>query len=253
MKLIRYSHGMHTAWGRVEGEEVLQIRGDLFHPGQTAGPRLPLSEVEIMAPTDPRKVLIIAANYAAHARETGKEVPPAPVFVSVSPQAVIAHGASIHYVPGAKRIDFEAELVAVIGKPACKVGEADALNYVAGYTCGLDISNRDVQWGPLKNISAAKSFDTFKPCGPFVETELNPQDLDIVLRQNGEIKQQSNTSDMVFSVARLVSDISHCMTLLPGDLIYTGTPSGIGSIAPGDRLEVEISGLGTLQCNVVEG
>jgi 2-keto-4-pentenoate hydratase/2-oxohepta-3-ene-1,7-dioic acid hydratase in catechol pathway len=105
----------------------------------------------------------------------------------------------------------------------------------------------------LKNISAAKSFDTFKPCGPFVETELDPQNLDIVLRQNGEIKQQSNTSDMVFSVARLVSDVSHCMTLLPGDLIYTGTPSGIGSIAPGDRLEVEISGLGTLQCNVVEG
>lgn len=253
MKLLRYSHGMHTAWGRIEGGEVLQIQGDLFYPGQPAGPRLPLAEVEIMAPTDPRKVLIIAANYAAHAKETGKEVPPAPVFVCVSPQAVVPHRASIHYVPGAQRIDFEAELVAIVGKPACKVAEKDALNYIAGYTCGLDISNRDVQWGPLKNISAAKSFDTFKPCGPYVETDLDPQNLDIVLRQNGEIRQQSNTSDMVFSVARLVSAISRCMTLLPGDLIYTGTPSGIGSIAPGDRLEVEISSLGTLQCNVVEG
>ena len=251
MKLVRFSRGIHTAWGQVERDRVQVIRGDLFHPGEPTGEEYPLAEVKILPPSEPRKILIIAANYAAHAKETGKAVPPSPVFVSVSPQAVIAHEEEVHYVPGAEHIDYEAELVVIIGKRAEKVSEDKALDFVAGYTCGLDISNRDVQWGPLKNISAAKSFDTFKPLGPIVETGLDPQNLNITMRLNGEVRQQSNTSDMIFPVSRLVSEVSQCMTLLPGDLIYTGTPEGVGKIAPGDQLEVEIDDIGILKSKVV--
>jgi 2-keto-4-pentenoate hydratase/2-oxohepta-3-ene-1,7-dioic acid hydratase in catechol pathway len=121
---------------------------------------------------------------------------------------------------------------------------------VAGYTCGLDISNRDVQFGPLKNISAAKSFDTSKPFGPIVDTAADAQSLEVILRQNGVVRQQASTSKMIFPVSRLISEISRCMTLLPGDVIFSGTPSGVGPVAPGDDLEVEIPGLGCLKVNV---
>jgi len=247
MKLVRFAHGTRGGWGVVEGERVQEIRGDLFHPGPETGREFALSELKILPPADPAKILIIARNYAAHAREQGKQVPPEPIFVSVSPQAALAHEEPIHYVPGAERIDYEGELVVIIGRVTQSVDESGALDHVAGYTCGLDISNRDVQFGPLKNISAAKSFDTFKPFGPIVETEADPQNLDLILRQNGQVRQQSSTSDMIFPVARLVSAISHCMTLLPGDLIFTGTPSGVGPVAPGDVLEVELGGIGVLR------
>lgn len=253
MKLVRYAWGAEGAWGVVEGEFVEEIRGDLFHPGASTGRKYSLEEIRILPPSNPRKALIIAQNYAAHAREMQKEVPPSPVFVCVSPQAVLAHGEAIRYVPGAQRIDYEGELVVIIGRTTRAVEEADALCCVAGYTCGLDISNRDVQFGPLKNMSHAKSFDTFKPVGPFVETECNPNRLEIELRQNGTVRQHSNTSDMIFPVSRLISEISKTMTLLPGDLIYTGTPSGVGPVAPGDILEVEIQGIGVLKNPVIAG
>jgi len=250
MKLVRFRLGPHEAWGQVEGEKIVQIRGDLFSPGPPIGREFQLRELKILPPVNAGKMLIIAQNYAAHAREMGKEPPPEPVFICVSPQAALAHGEAIRYVPGAKRIDFEGELVAIMGREARFVSEVDSLGHVAGYTCGLDISHRDIQYGPLKNTSAAKSFDTFKPFGPFVETELDPTHLDIILRQNGEVRQNSNTSDMIFPVARLVSDISKCMTLLPGDVIFTGTPPGVGPITPGDVLEVEIPRIGILRNRV---
>ena len=253
MKLVRFAYGTEGAWGWVQGEKVHEIRGNLYHPGSLTGREFALSDLKILPPSEPRKILIIARNYVAHACEMGNEPPPEPKFVCVSPQAALAHEEAIRYTPGAERIDFEAELVAIVGRTTQAVDEDQALSCVAGYTCGLDISNRDVQLGPLKNISAAKSFDTFKPFGPFVESEIDPQNLDLVLRQNGQIRQQSNTSDMIFPVARLVSAISHCMTLLPGDLIFTGTPRGVGPIAPGDVLEVDIPKIGTLRNPVIQG
>lgn len=253
MRLVRFASGARGAWGRVDGTQVSEIRGDLFHPGAPTGRHYPLEELKILPPSEPGKILIIARNYAAHAAELNNEPFPEPVFVCVSPQAALAHNEPIRYVPGATRIDYEAELVAIIGKVTQSVESEEAPACVAGYTCGLDISNRDVQFGPLKNISAAKSFDTFKPFGPFVETKVDPQGLEIEMRQNGEVRQQGNTADMIFPVARLVSAISKCMTLLPGDVIFTGTPSGIGPVAPGDVLEVEIAGIGTLRNPVVKG
>ena len=253
MKLVRFAHGARGAWGRVDGTTVHEIRGDLFHPGAATGRTYPLEALKILPPSEPGKILIIARNYAAHAAELDNDLPSQPIFVCVSPQAALAHGEPIRYVPGAERIDYEAELVAIVGRVAQAVEEKDALDYIAGYTCGLDISNRDVQFGPLKNISAAKSFDTFKPFGPFVETEVDVHDLRVEMRQNGEVRQQGHTADLIFPVARLVSAISACMTLLPGDLIYTGTPSGVGPIAPGDVLEVDIPAIGTLRNPVVKG
>jgi len=253
MKLVRFARGTRGAWGVVDGDRVEEIGGDLYTPGPPVGRGYPLEKLKILPPSDPGKILIIAQNFAAHARELGKTPPPEPIFVSVSPQAALAHGEPIRYVPGAGRIDYEAELVVIVGKVTQAVEPPEALGCVAGYTCGLDISNRDVQFGPLKNISAAKSFDTFKPFGPFVETEAEPQNLEIEMRQNGEVRQRANTSDMIFPVSQLVSAISKCMTLLPGDLIFTGTPSEVGPIAAGDVLEVEIGGIGVLRNPVVEG
>lgn len=253
MKLVRFASGARGSWGVVEGDRVEEIRGDLFAPGAPTGRTCPLDELKILPPSDPGKIVIIARNYVAHAAELKNEVPTEPIFVCVSPQAALAHGEPIRYIPGVERIDYEAELVAMIGKVTQAVEEKSALGHVAGYTCGLDISNRDMQFGPLKNISGGKSYDTFKPFGPFVETKVDPQALRITMRQNGEVRQQGNTSQMIFPVARLVSAISKCMTLLPGDVIFTGTPSGVGPIAVGDVLEVEISSVGTLRNPVVKG
>jgi 2-keto-4-pentenoate hydratase/2-oxohepta-3-ene-1,7-dioic acid hydratase in catechol pathway len=251
MKLVRFARGSGDGWGEVVGETVKELWGDLYDPGHPTGREFALEELKILAPTRPRKLFIIARNYADHAREMSSELPIAPVFVCVSPEAALAHQEDILIPKDAERIDYEAELVAIIGRRTKNIREADALEAVAGYTCGLDISHRDIQRGPLKNISAAKGWDTFKPFGPFVETGLDPQNLEIILRQNGEEKQHGHTRDMVFPVARLIHDISTCMTLEPGDVIFTGTPSGVGSIADGDHLEVEIEQIGTLKNRVM--
>ena len=207
--------------------------------------------------SDPPRILCIGLNYRRHAQECGLALPPAPVLFNKFQNALAADGACIQLPSEYKEYDYEAELVAVIGKPAREVSEAEALDYVFGYTCGNDLSTRDLQFARGGQWLLSKTFDGFAPIGPCLVPagELDPTRLDISSRVNGEVRQSSNTSDMIFPLAQIIADLSHHFTLLPGDLIFTGTPQGVMQGYPadrkqwlkaGDRVDVTIQGIGTL-------
>ena len=209
--------------------------------------------------TRPGRILCIGLNYRQHARECGLPLPPAPVLFNKFSNALAAHGDKITLPADYKEYDYEAELVAVMGKPARDVPQERALDYVFGYTCGNDLSTRDLQFARGGQWLLSKTFDGFAPVGPcLIPTgELDPDHLDISSRVNGELRQSSNTSDMIFPLARIIADLSHHFTLLPGDLIFTGTPQGVMQGWPadrkqwlkaGDQVEITIQGIGTL-CN----
>ena len=207
--------------------------------------------------SDPPRILCIGLNYRRHAQECGLALPPAPVLFNKFQNALTADGACIHLPSEYKEYDYEAELVAVIGKPAREVSEAEALDYVFGYTCGNDLSTRDLQFARGGQWLLSKTFDGFAPVGPCLVPagELDPGALDISSTVNGEVRQSSNTGDMIFSLAQIIADLSRHFTLLPGDLIFTGTPQGVMQgypadqknwLKPGDRVDVTIEKIGTL-------
>ncbi len=242
-KYVRFQHGQMVAYGIVEGDRVRPIQGDLFgswKPGETT---LALSEVKLLPPTQPSKILAAAGNYASHL--TDRPVPKNPEFFFKPPSCLIGCGEAIVIPPGTTDVHYEGELVVVIGRRAKNVPKEEALRYVLGVTCGIDVSARDwqkndVQWW------RAKGCDTFGPCGPWIVTGLDYDHLGLQLRLNGQVKQQANTRELIFGVAEMVSFISRHMTLEPGDLIFTGTPGTTSAIQPGDRLELEIEGIGVL-------
>lgn len=203
------------------------------------------------------KVLCIGLNYRQHAKECNLAIPPAPVLFNKFENSLAADQEKIYLDPAYKEYDYEAELVAVIGKKAKNISEADALDYVFGYTCGNDLSTRDLQFVRSNQWVLSKSLDGFGPVGPCVVTadEIDPQNLRISSAVNGEVRQDSNTSDMIFTVAQIIADLSRHMTLMPGDIIFTGTPQGVmhgypadqkNWLKPGDRVEVTIENIGTL-------
>jgi 2-keto-4-pentenoate hydratase/2-oxohepta-3-ene-1,7-dioic acid hydratase in catechol pathway len=199
----------------------------------------------------PTKIVCIGRNYAAHARELGNEVPAEPLIFLKPPSALLPPGAAIVVPHQSKRVEHEAEIGVVIGARARDVSEQDALSYVTGYTCVNDVTARDLQktdgqW------TRAKGFDTFCPIGPTVMAGLDYRDLEVICRVNGTVRQHGHARDMMFSIPRLVSYVSGIMTLEPGDVIATGTPEGVGPLAPGDMVEVEIPGIGLL-ANPVTG
>ena len=208
--------------------------------------------------SDPPRILCIGLNYRRHAQECGLALPPAPVLFNKFQNALAADGACIQLPSEYKEYDYEAELVAVIGKPAREVSEAEALDYVFGYTCGNDLSTRDLQFARGGQWLLSKTFDGFAPIGPCLvpAKELDPTALDISSQVNGQTRQSSNTGDMIFSVAQIIADLSRHFTLMPGDLIFTGTPQGVMQgypadrkdwLKPGDRVSVTIQGIGTLE------
>ena len=208
--------------------------------------------------TEPGRILCIGLNYRQHARECDLPLPPAPVLFNKFHNALAAHGEEVALPADYKEYDYEAELVAVIGKPARDVPQERALDYVFGYTCGNDLSTRDLQFARGGQWLLSKTFDGFAPVGPCLVTadSLDPNHLDISSCVNGETRQNSNTSDMIFSLSRIISDLSRHFTLLPGDLIFTGTPEGVMQgypadqkqwLKPGDRVAVTIQGIGTLE------
>ncbi len=200
----------------------------------------------------PSKILGIGANYRAHAAEMGKLLPAEPLVFMKAPSALLASGEAIVRPRGGyERVDFEGELGVVIGRAARNVSAATALDYVLGYTCVNDVTVRDLQKRDGQWIRA-KGFDTFCPTGPVIVTDLDAADLRIVTRVNGEVRQDSRTSDMAFDVPTIIECISAVMTLLPGDLITTGTPSGVGPIVAGDRIAIDIEGIGVLENHVVD-
>ncbi|MGC8836899.1 MAG: fumarylacetoacetate hydrolase family protein [Anaerolineae bacterium] len=206
-------------------------------------------EFRLLAPCAPTKVLAVGLNYAAHAAEAGMEVPEEPVFFLKPPSAVIGPEEAIVYPKLSRRVDYEAELAVVIGRRARRVAPEEALDYVLGYTCGLDVTARDLQRSDGQ-WTRAKGFDTFCPLGPWIVPDLDPHDLLVECRVNGQVRQRARTSDLIFPVEDLIHRASLVMTLEPGDVLLTGTPSGIGPLQPGDEVEVEIEGIGILR-NVV--
>jgi 2-keto-4-pentenoate hydratase/2-oxohepta-3-ene-1,7-dioic acid hydratase in catechol pathway len=221
--------------------------------------------VKFLSPVpDPRKIVCLGLNYSDHAAETGKPVPTEPVLFSKYATALIGHGDTIVLPPVSHQVDYEAELVIVVGKRGRHISADAAMQYVAGYTIGQDVSARDWQYKPdQKQWMVGKTFDTFAPTGPVIVTadELtNPHDLSIALRLNGTVMQSSNTSRMIFKVPAIVAYLSQVFTLEPGDLIFTGTPPGVGMarkppvfLKPSDVVEIEIQGIGVLRNLVVQG
>ncbi len=248
MKLCRFHYRGKTGCGRVEDNAVVVCRGNLLRAMKPTGETVSLEAVRLLAPILPGKIIGIGRNYSAHARELGN-VPPEeePMIFLKAPSAVISPGDAIVIPAASQRVDYEAELGVVIGKAAHHIpADEDPLGYVLGYVCVNDVTARDLQKKDVQ-FTRGKSFDTFCPLGPWIETQLDPDNVMVNGRVNGEIRQHAPTSDMIFPVRHLIRFLAGIMTLLPGDLIATGTPAGIGSLASGDVVEVEVEGIGTLR------
>ncbi len=239
MKLVRFELDGRIVHGCVEKTTVS------IYPQSTPSREFALSEVRLLAPAQPTKVVAVGLNYRDHAEEVGLPIPDEPLLFLKPASSVIGPEDSIIMPSMSSRVDYEAELAVVIGKTAVKVPEEKAGEHILGYTCLNDVTARDLQ-AKDGQWTRAKGFDTFCPIGPWVETELDPWDLRVELFLNHERRQHSRTSNLVFNVFRLVSYVSHIMTLVPGDIIATGTPSGIGPMSAGDSVEVRVEGIGSL-------
>lgn len=249
MKFARFRHHDRIAYGVVQGEELAVLADDPVSVGaEPTGERIPLTEATLLAPvTAPSKIVCVGRNYRDHAAELGNEVPVAPLLFFKPSTAIIGPDDSILRPVQSQQVDFEGELVAVIGRTAKNVSAERALDYVFGYTIGNDVTARDLQ-KPDKQWARAKGFDTFCPLGPVIETEFDLTGAaEVTTRVNGEVRQQGPVTDMIFSLPDVIAYASAAFTLLPGDLIMTGTPAGVGQIVAGDQVEVEITGLGVLR------
>lgn len=254
MKILRYEENGAIHYGLIDGfGDISQLAGSPFDSLETNGVTTKLDRVRVLAPIAQPRIFGVGLNYAAHAAESGKEPPPQPMLFLLPWTAVINPGDDIVYPKQGQHIDYEGELTVIIGKETKDVTRENALDHVFGYTIGNDVSERVIQKAEMAQgcMLICKGFDTFKPMGPYVETELDPTNLNLTTRLNGEIRQQSNTSDFIFPVADLIAYISDAVTLLPGDVIMTGTPAGVGPFQPGDTIEIEIEGIGTLSNGVV--
>jgi 2-keto-4-pentenoate hydratase/2-oxohepta-3-ene-1,7-dioic acid hydratase in catechol pathway len=238
----RFQKGDEIFYAKVVDGELFRARGDVFGSPSFDKHPTPFKGLKTLTPVAPSKLIAIGLNYADHARESGKALPKEPLFWLKAPSSLIPDGAKIEIPFPHHRTDYEAELAIVIGRRMRNVTATVAARYIFGYTSAQDISDRTIQHGESQ-WARAKSFDTFTPLGPYVETKADPSDLTIQLFQNGQLRQNSNTSQLIFNCFQLVSFVSTNMTLLPGDVIITGTPSGVGPIQSGDRLEVRIQGL----------
>lgn len=251
MRIARYTTGEDPAYGIVEGEPgrefIAQVQGDpLYQPLVLTGEQVALADARLLAPVIPRsKVIGIGRNYADHAKEMGGEPPAQPMMFLVPNTAVVGPGDPIVMPAGAEEISYEGELAVVIGRIAKDVPRERVKGVVYGYTCANDVTARDWQRGDGQ-WARAKGFDTSTPLGPWISTELDVSDLRIQTRLDGQTRQDGTTADMVFDVETLVSYVSSAFTLLPGDVILTGTPAGVGLVEAGQRVEVEIEGIGTL-------
>lgn len=260
MRVCRYTDGESVSYGIVEGGHVRQLQGCPLVDGLTETDRVSsLSDIHLVAPLEPPNILAIGLNYREHAEETGADLPDHPLLFIKATSAVTDPGAPI-VLPGVApdEVDYEAELAVIIGRKAKKVKAAAALDYVYGYTVGNDVTARDCQKRRDRQWARAKSFDTFCPLGPWIETDLDPSDAKVKSTLNGEVMQSSTTADLIFGVCQLIEHLSENITLLPGTVIMTGTPPGVGVarspqrfLRPGDVIEVSVEGIGTLMNPVV--
>jgi 2-keto-4-pentenoate hydratase/2-oxohepta-3-ene-1,7-dioic acid hydratase in catechol pathway len=232
------------SYGIIEGDDIFTLEGTPFEARKGARAAA-LTEVRLRPPVMPSKIVCVGRNYAAHAQERGVDVPTEPMIFMKPPTALSGDGDAIELLPETGRVEHEAELAIVIGRQGRYIAETDALRYVLGYACANDVSDRDFQKKDGQ-FTRAKGFDTFCPLGPWIETDLNPSALAVRCSVNGELKQDGTTADMIFKPAYLISFVSRVMTLLPGDVLLTGTPSGTSPLTKGDTVEVEIEGIGKI-------
>ena len=241
----RFQKGEDIFYAKVVDGEIYRLRGDIFGSPSFDRKPMKLKGVRTLTPVVPSKIVAVGLNYADHARESNKALPKEPLFWLKATTSLLPDGGKIEVPFANHRTDFEAELGIVIGRRVRNVTVSGAARYILGYTSAQDVSDRTIQNGESQ-WTRAKSFDTFTPLGPYIETKIDPHELTIQLFQNGQLRQNSSTSQLIFNCYHLVSFISTNMTLLPGDVILTGTPSGVGPIQSGDRLEVRIQGLAPL-------
>src|SRR5215210_6081566 len=251
MKICRFKDPLtqRPSYGMVVGEEVFTLRGDLNAGDlslEAVEPSIRLAGASLLPPVEPSKVVCVGRNYHEHAAELGNEMPTEPLLFLKAPSAIIADGGTIELPEASERVEHEGELGLVIGRRCSRIpDDDDPLAYLLGFTCLNDVTARDLQRKDVQ-FTRGKSFDTFCPVGPFVVTGIDPSDLSVETRVNGEVRQSGRTSAMAFPVPYLLRYISHAMTLEPGDLIATGTPAGVGPLKEGDTVEVEVEGVGTL-------
>jgi len=251
MRTCRFERGGRAHHGVIEGDLVRVLSAAPWEGGLPEGPPTPLGSVRLLAPVTPTKVVAVGRNYAAHAREQGNEVPKEPLLFMKPSSAVIGPGDGIVLPESSQLVHHEAELAAVIGRTLTRAANgAEARGAIFGWTCLNDVTARDIQ-RTEGHFTRAKSFDTFCPIGPWVVTDLDPSDLSIRCRVNGEERQSGHTGAMVHDPYTLVAFISRVMTLYPGDVVTTGTPEGVGALKRGDWVEVEIGGIGVLKNPVV--
>jgi 2-keto-4-pentenoate hydratase/2-oxohepta-3-ene-1,7-dioic acid hydratase in catechol pathway len=259
VRIARFSIDGNVAFGAVEGDGTVAsgdlvldiIKGIPYADFELSGTKVPLSKVRLLPPVLPNKVVAIGRNYAEHAAELGHEVPDVPVAFFKPTTSVIGSGDAIEYPSFSDEVHYEAELAVVIGRMCREVPRERVKDVVFGYTCANDVTARDAQKRE-KQWARAKGFDTSCPLGPWVETDLDPSDLAIQATVNGEQRQLGRTSDMIRSIEDLVVHITEAMTLLPGDVILTGTPAGVGPLHVGDEVAVTIEGIGTLTNKVIK-
>ena len=251
MRIVRFATKGGAKYGVVREGRVHEVQGDICGKYTVAKSGAPLGRLRLLPPCEPTKIVGVGLNYRDHAEEMHFPIPEEPVLFLKPLTAILPPEGKIVYPPSCQRLDYEAELAIVIKRKARYVPPAKALRYVLGYTCFNDVTARDLQKKDGRS-TRAKSFDTFAPFGPWIETALNLDDAPVRARLNGIIMQDSNISNFIFDVPTLVSFVSEVMTLEPGDLIATGTPSGIGPMQPGDVIEIEVGGIGTLRNRVVK-
>ncbi|UCG35771.1 MAG: fumarylacetoacetate hydrolase family protein [Candidatus Omnitrophota bacterium] len=250
MKIVRLLYKKEELWGILKNNHINTVRNHPYQRIRLTSKQILFKKVKLLAPTIPTKIILAGLNYKDHARELKMKIPKEPVIFLKPPTTIVGHNEAIVYPEGVKRLDYEAELAVVIKKRARNISARNAKKYILGYTCLNDVTARDLQkkdgqW------TRAKSFDTFCPIGPWVETDFNPEKANIKLYVNGKLKQDSCTSNFIFSVDYLVSFISKVMTLLPGDVISSGTPAGVGPLKKHNIVEVEIKGIGRLRNKII--
>lgn len=250
MKIYRFLHDSIPAIGVADGQRIIRYSGTgALDLGSPTSDSISMDSAKLLAPVVPPKVVAVGRNYSEHAKELGNEAPSEPIIFLKPPTAVLEPGGTIIRPPQSQRVDYECELAIVIGRRARNVSKSQWRDYVAGFTCANDVTARDLQKRDVQ-FTRGKSFDTFLPLGPCIETAIDPADLSLVTRVNGELKQNGRTSSMIFPCDFLLEFITAIMTLEPGDVILTGTPAGVGPLVAGDRVEVEVEGIGVLR-NVV--
>lgn len=250
MKIVRFidsDNKIQVGW--LDDNKIGLIEGDIFGEYQRLEPAIYLHSVKLLSPVLPQKIICVGRNYVEHAAEQNFELPESPQLFLKPPSAIIANNDFIVIPPQSNQVEHEAELVVVIGKKGRWIPVEECKKYIFGFSIGNDVTARDIQYKDLQ-WTRGKGFDTFCPIGPWIETELDSADCLITCKVNGELRQMASTREMAFSVNQIVAYASTVMTLEPGDVIFTGTPAGIGTLNPGDTIEIIIEGIGILRNSV---